>query len=460
MKPLQISCPYDGQIVGELAPTRPEELDGIFTRAQAGARQMRQWTRAERSALLRRAAQGMEARREELARTLALESGKPLREARTEVERALSTVLFSAEEANRLAGEEVPVDAAPVGAGRLAMTLREPRGVIAAITPFNFPLNLSLHKVAPALGAGNAVIHKPASRTPMVALAVREIFLAAGCPPEAWQIVLGPGSEIGEALLASPVINMLTFTGSAAVGYGLRARAATKRVTLELGNNSAVVVRADADFELALDSCVRGAYSNSGQTCISVQRIYVETPLAEAFAQAFAEKARRLARGHPLSESTEISSLIAPGEAERVEDWVGEAESAGASVIERGSRDAARLGPTVLWNAPAAAKVMAEEVFGPVATIVPVADLDAALAEVNASRFGLQAAIFTRDLDAAWRFARQAYCGGVLINDPTTFRADHMPYGGVKESGTGREGPRYAMEEMTELKLVSWRVSS
>lgn len=432
-------------------------MPGILERAETAAKAMRQLTRAQRAGILRRAHALLRERSETLARTISLESGKPIREARAEVDRACWTVLFSSEEAGRLSGEEIPLDAAPGGAGRLAMTVREPLGVVAAITPFNFPLNLSMHKVAPALGAGNAVVHKPASTTPLSALRARELFLEAGLPPEAWQILIGSGPEIGTPLAQAPQVRLLTFTGSAAVGYTLRAAAPAKRITLELGNASAVTVLRDADLHLAADACVRGAFANSGQTCISVQRVYVEAAIAEEFAAKCLELTRALRRGHPLEEATEVSSLIHSAEAERVENWVKEAAAQGAEVLLPVERDGAKLSPGWLWNPPASARVVADEVFGPLASIIPVANLAEALAATNLSRYGLQAAIFTRDLEAAWRFARGVEAGGVMINDSTNFRVDLMPYGGVKESGSGREGPRYAMAEMTELKLVSWR---
>ncbi len=455
MKRLVIRTPFDGALVDEVPITPLAEVAAIGERAERGAAEMRSLSRFQRAEILRKASAAFQAQREDLARTIALEGGKPIREARAEVDRAAMTLLFSSEEASRLAGEEVPMDAAPTGAGRMAMTIREPLGVVAAITPFNFPLNLSMHKIGPAIAAGNAVLHKPASATPLSALRARAILLDCGLPPEALQVLIGPGGETGDALLSLDAVKMITFTGSAAVGLGLRAKAGLKRVTLELGNNSAVVILRDADLEAAVAACVSGAYAHSGQTCISVQRIFVEEAIEAAFTGHFAAMASSLRQAHPLSEEADLASLIDTREAERVSQWIVEANG---EVVLAPQRDGAKLSAAVVRKPAPDSKLMREEAFGPVAAINPIRDLDHAIASVNDSRFGLQCGIFTNDLRAAWRFAREAHCGGVLINDVSNFRVDQMPYGGVKESGTGREGPRYAVEEMTELKLVSWRL--
>lgn len=455
MKRLSVRTPFDGALVEEVPLTSLSDLSSIAATAEKGAAAMRAMSRYDRASILRKASQAFTDKREALARTIALEGGKPIREARAEVDRAAMTLLFSSEEASRLCGEEIPMDAAPTGQGRIAMTIREPLGVIAAITPFNFPLNLSMHKVGPAIAAGNAVLHKPASATPLSALRAREILLACGLPAEALQVLVGPGGEIGEALLQLNAVKMITFTGSAAVGLNLRAKAGLKRVTLELGNNSAVVILRDADLDNAASSCVAGAYAHSGQTCISVQRIFVEEPIEAAFTERFAAKAKGLQQGHPLEESADLASLIDPREAERVTQWI--YESQGETILAP-QRDGAKLSPALVRNPATDSKLMREEAFGPVAAIQSVANLEEAIQRANDSRFGLQAGIFTNDFKAAWTFARAVHCGGVLINDVSNFRVDQMPYGGVKESGTGREGPRYAVEEMTELKLVSWRV--
>lgn len=449
---------FDGSVIGEVTETPVAALPQVLERAQAGARVMRELTREERARILRKAHDQFLAEREDLARTVALEGSKPIREARAEVDRASQTLLFSAEEARRLAGEEIPMDAAPGGKGRMAMTIRQPLGVIAAITPFNFPLNLSMHKVGPAIAAGNSIIHKPASATPLSALKAAKILADCGLPEGALQVIVGPGGELGRALVSADPVKLVTFTGSAAVGIGLRRDAGLKRVTLELGNNSAVVVTADADLELAASSCVAGAYGHSGQTCISVQRIYVARAVRDAFVQRFDAARSRLQMDHPLEDRCEIASLIDEKEAVRVENWIGEAVSAGARRIGGGHRHGTVLEPALLTDVPASTHLAVDEAFGPVAYVNAFDTLEEAIALVNNSRYGLQAGIFTRDLATAWRFAREVECGGVLINDVSNFRVDQMPYGGVKESGTGKEGPHYAIEEMTELKLVSWRL--
>lgn len=453
-----VRIPYDGTPVGEVCRAGRAEAGEAIAAAARAAAVMRELTRAQRSAILRRAHSLLIERREEFARVIASESGKPLREARVEADRGASTLLFSSEEADRLAGEEVPIDAAPSGAGRMALCIREPLGVIAAITPFNFPLNLSLHKIGPALAAGNAVVHKPATTTPISALLLARLFSDAGLPPGALNVITGPGSTLGPLLAADPRIAMITFTGSAEVGLGLRAAAARKRVALELGNNSALLVHEDADLADAVVRAVPGSFAHSGQVCISVQRIYVAAAAYAEFLDRFQAAATALRAGHPLDESTEVSSLISEPEAARVEQWVQQAVAGGARLVCGGGRSGTRMAPAVLTGVDPAADVFAKEAFGPVAGVNAYQSLDEAIEEVNRSPYGLQAGIFTRDLAAAFRAARRVHVGGFLINDVPQFRVDQMPYGGVKQSGTGREGPRYAMEEMTERKLICWRL--
>ncbi len=453
-----IHVPYDGEPFAEVSLAAAPELEAAVHAASAAAPLLRSMSREDRSAILRRAHAALIEAREDFARTIASESGKPLREARVEADRGASTLLFASEEAHRLAGEVVPMDAARGGEGRWAMTLREPLGVIAAITPFNFPLNLSLHKIAPAIAAGNAIVHKPASTTPVSALKLAQLFSACGLPDGALNVVPGPGSVAGDFLVTHPAVRMITFTGSAEVGLALRARAGMKRVTLELGNNSSLIVASSARIDDAVARAVPGSYANSGQVCISVQRIFVDKSVFPGFVERFAETARSLVMGHPLQDETAVSSLIQESEADRVAGWIDEARSLGASLICGGERSGATVTPTVLTGVPPEARLSRMEAFGPVVGLNPVNSLEEAVAMVNSSEFGLQAAIFTNDLEEAFSAARQVHVGGFLINDVPQFRLDHMPYGGVKMSGTGREGPRYAIEEMTELKLVSWRV--
>jgi acyl-CoA reductase-like NAD-dependent aldehyde dehydrogenase len=393
-----------------------------------------------------------------MARAVSLECGKPIREALIEVDRAAQTLLFSAEEAHRLAGDVVPMDASPGGKGHWAITVREPLGVIAAITPFNFPLNLAMHKIGPALAAGNAVIHKPASTTPVSGLLMAGLFEECGLPPGALNVVTGPGGAIGDMLVTHPAVNMVTFTGSVEVGLRLRERAGIKRVTLELGNNSAVIVDEDADLDEAAARCVTGSFAHSGQVCISVQRVYAQERVCREFSERLVEGARRLKVGHPLDPATEISSLITVEEAERVESWIGEAVSAGARLLTGGARHNATVAPSVLAETPPDAKLSEQEAFGPVVSVNSYRSLDEAIGMVNRSSYGLQASIYTRDIGKAFRAARRVHVGGFLINQVPQYRVDHMPYGGVKLSGTGREGPKYAIEEMTEPKLICWKL--
>lgn len=452
-----VSLPYDGSPVAEVQRASRKEVDEAVAAAQAAFPAMRDATREERSAILRRAHQLLLERRDAFASAVSNESGKPIKEARIEVERAASTLLFSSEEAHRLAGEEVPIDASPVGKGRWAMTVREPLGVIAAITPFNFPLNLAMHKIGPALAAGNAVVHKPASATPVSAILMAALFAECGLPPGALNVVTGPGGEIGDALAFHPGVAMVTFTGSSEVGLRIRNLAGMKRVTLELGNNSAVIVERDAALPEAAVRCVQGSFAHSGQVCISVQRVFVHRDVRDEFLGLMLDATRKLAIGHPSDPATDISSLITEKEAERVEEWIREAEGSGARRLTGGSRRRATVEPAILADVPGDAKISCREAFGPVVAVNSYGDLDEAIAQVNASEYGLQAGIYTRDLEKAFRAARRVHVGGFLINEVPQWRADHMPYGGVKMSGTGREGPRYAIEEMTEPKLIVWK---
>ena len=456
--PVLVRVPFDGEPFATVFAAQERHLALAVEAARRASPAMREMTRAERASILLRAHALLAERKDLFARTIASESGKPLREARAEVERALSTLFFSAEEAHRLAGEEVPMDAAPAGAGRMAMFIREPLGVIAAITPFNFPLNLSMHKIGPALAAGNTVVHKPASATPVTAVLLARLFLDAGLPAGALNVVTGPGGAIGDFLVEHPEVRMVTFTGSAEVGLRIRSRAGMKRVTLELGNNSAVIVCADADLEDAAARCVPGAYANSGQVCISVQRVFADETIHAGFVERFAAQAAQLPIGHPLDENAAVTSLITESEAQRVVSWIGEAIEAGAKLAAGGGRHGATVQPAVLADVPPQTRIFAQEAFGPVVGINRFSDLDEAIAAVNDSPYGLQASIFTRDIEKAFRAARRVHVGGFLINDVPQLRVDQMPYGGVKLSGTGREGPRFAIEEMTEIKLISWRV--
>ncbi len=453
-----VRIPYDGSIVAEVCVAGAGEVEAAVKAARAAAAVMREMTAAERAEILHKAYHRLLERGDELALAVSSESGKPIREARVEVERASQTLLFSAEEAHRLAGEVVPMEAAPAGKGHWAITGREPLGVIAAITPFNFPLNLSMHKIGPALAAGNAVVHKPASATPLSALLLAEIFHECGLPAGALNVIPGPGGTIGDMLAQHAGVAMVTFTGSPEVGVRIRSLAGMKRVTLELGNNSALIVDEDADVEEAARRAVPGSFANSGQVCISIQRIFVHRRVATEFIERFLEGTRALKMGHPHDPATDVSSLISEAEAARVEEWIAEAVSAGARLLMGGERRGAVMKPAVLENVPPHVRLSCREAFGPVVGINVFDTLEEAIEQVNRSDYGLQAGIYTRDIVKAFRAARRLEVGGVMINEIPQYRVDHMPYGGMKLSGMGREGPRYAIEEMTECKLICWKV--
>jgi acyl-CoA reductase-like NAD-dependent aldehyde dehydrogenase len=445
-------------VVAKVHSADAATVDRAIEAAQAGAEAMAELTNAERADLLLRVHGLLKRDLADFGRLVCEETGKPIKEARAEAERAVQTVLIASQEARSLHGEMIPMDAAPIGKGRMAITVREPVGVIAAITPFNMPLNLAMHKVAPALAAGNAVVHKPSEQTPLSALRLAKIFQEAGAPRGAYNVVTGDGAAIGQQLVSDPRIAMITFTGSVPVGKSIRAGAGLKRVTLELGSNSAMVMEGDADVDATVDRAVVGSFAHSGQICISVQRIYVHDSIADEFLMKFRAATEKLKIGHPYDESSDQTSLISEEAAVRVCDWIQEAVSLGANFVTGGGRRHATIPATILENVPDEAKISCQEVFGPVVVVHRYSDLNDAIAKVNNTPYGLQAGIFTNNLSNAFYAARKFKVGGVLINDIPTFRADHMPYGGVKESGQGREGPRYAMEEMTDVKLICWKL--
>lgn len=456
----ELFSPYNGDLIAEVGQAGIEETEEAIRAAETAAAGMAKIPAYERAAILERTASLLERRSEELVRTLALEAAKPVKTGRGEVARAIQTYKFAATEARRIHGETVPLDAAPGGEGRIAFTLRKPLGVVAAITPFNFPLNLVAHKVGPAIAAGNTVVLKPASQTPLSALILGEIFQEAGLPPGALNIVPGKGSVVGEALVRDDRVKLITFTGSPAVGIAMKNKAGLKRVTLELGSNSALVI--DRKVELTqelIDRCVIGAFSFSGQVCISIQRIYVHADIFMEFTGKLKAAAERLVIGDPLREETDLSAMISEKEINRMEEWVDRAVRQGAKLLTGGKAVCSRLfPPTILTDVPRDEPISCQEAFGPVVTVSSFSSLDEAIREVNHSRYGLQAGIFTNDIHASMRAAEELEVGGVMINDIPTFRVDNMPYGGVKESGFGREGVQYAVEEMTELKFISIRL--
>ena len=454
MSTMTVRSPYDGSVVGEVAVCSAADVDA----AVAGAgetlqeRPLPPWRRA---AILDAAARALAQRSEEFARTISMESAKPLKTARIEALRAASTFTFAAVAARTLAGEMVPVGAAEIGEGKLAFTLRVPVGVVGAITPFNFPLNLVAHKVAPALAAGCPLVLKPASQTPLSALALRRLLIDACGLPEGWLHVLpGAASDVGTALVDHPAVPYLTFTGSGEVGWGIRERAPRKKVALELGNTSPLIVEADGDFASAAEKVSVAGFSHAGQSCVSTQRVYVHRSIADDFLAALVPRVERLQLGEPLDEGTDVSSLISTADRDRVQAWVEEA-LAGGAVARCGNKvEGTLLYPTVLDGVTPDMKVCREEVFGPVVAVQRYDDYDEALRLADDTRYGLQAGVFTSDLAKAMRAARSLRFGTVLVNEVPTWRADQMPYGGVRASGNTKEGPSYAAREMTEERLV------
>jgi acyl-CoA reductase-like NAD-dependent aldehyde dehydrogenase len=449
---IDVRSPYDGSVVGRV----PEAGSGETRRALDAAEQaMRQPLAAhERAAILDRVAAALTERHDDVARTICAEAGKPMKAARVEAQRAVSTYTMAAVEARKLAGDVVPMDTSPAGVGKVAFTLRVPIGIVGAISPFNFPLNLVAHKIAPALAAGCAVVLKPASATPLSALLLAELETEAGLPAGWLNVVCGPASEIGDVLVEDERVKLITFTGSVPIGWKLRERAPKKRVNLELGNATPVIVAADADLDDATTRLAGNAFSFAGQSCISVQRIYVERSVRDAFLELFLPRVEELKVGDPADEETDVGPVISESERERVLAWIEEARASGAKILTGGTVEGDLLLPTVIGDPPSDSKVACEEVFGPVCTVGAFDSFDEAIALANSTRFGLQAGVFTRDVSSALQAARELEFGGVTVNEAPTFRADQMPYGGVKDSGNTREGPAYAVREMTEERLV------
>lgn len=448
-----VASPYDGHEVGRVPRCDASHVDAAVAAARARlAEPIEAWRRAE---ILDRAARAVAEHREELAGIISDEAAKPIRTARVEAERAVSTFQSAAVEARTLAGEVVPMEAAQAGTGKLAFTLRVPRGVVAAIAPFNFPLNLVVHKVAPAIAAGCPVVLKPASQTPFSAIRLQEILVRECGLPDGWlNVVTGSGGEVGDPLVVHPDVAVVTFTGSPEVGWSIAAKAAEKKVGLELGNNAPVIIEPSGDWEAAAAKISVAGFSHAGQSCISTQRIYVHRSIADGFSAALVAKVDDLVVGDPRDEATDVSSLISERETDRVVRWVADAVAGGARVLAGGTTQGGVLAPTVLADVVADMEVCRSEVFGPVVSIIEYDELDDALAQANDTRYGLQAAIFTAELDAALRAAHDLDFGGVLVNEVPTFRADQMPYGGVRDSGNTKEGPRYAVHEMTRERLV------
>ncbi len=453
---IEVVYPYTGEKIGTAPCGGEEDVLRAIERAKEGFKELSSMSAYQRYEILMKASELLRKRAEEFAKTLVYEVGKTIKEARTEVARAIQTLIFSAEEAKRIHGETFPVDAHPNGVGKVGFYIRVPVGIVSAITPFNFPLNLSMHKVAPALACGNAVILKPSERTPLTPIMLAEVLLEAGLPPKALSVIPGYG-EVGKVMTTHPDIRVVSFTGSKRVGEIITKQAGIKKVVLELGSNSAIVVHKDGDIEKAVQRAVLGGYAIAGQVCISVQRVFVHEEIFEEFTNRMREKVKTLRVGDPMDENTDVGPMITQQDVFRIQDWIEEAVQKGAKLEVGGvscAEKTALFEPTVVSLVPPETKLFKEEAFAPVVLVDPYKEVEEALDYVNSSEYGLQLGVFTNDIKVAWEFINKAQVGGVLINEGPTFRVDHQPYGGFKNSGIGREGPRFAIEDFTEIKTV------
>ena len=451
---IEVLHPFDGSVIDTIPRGDAADVELALATAERGAKVMAKMTGYERYEILHRAADLMVERTEDLARTITLEEGKIIAEGRIEASRAVEIIALSAEEAKRLGGEVIPLDGAPGVSGKFGFTVRVPCGVIVGISPFNFPLHLVCHKVGPALAAGNAIILKPATDTPLSALKLVEIFLEAGTPPEALQCLTGSGGVIGDALCADARVRKITFTGSRDIGEHICRTAGLKRVTMELGSNAPLIVMPDADPERVALAAAASGYSNAGQVCISTQRVVAHEKIYGDFLDAFKATVEKISTGDPLADSTKMGPMIRESDAVRVNEWVDAAVRDGAELLTGGQRDGQMFAPTIVSNVRPDMQISCDEVFGPVVGVTRVGDIDEAIALANDTNYGLSAAIFTQNIDWAMKFVQEVESGNLHVNWGTQWRADLMPYGGLKESGMGKEGPKYAVEEMTETKMA------
>lgn len=449
-----ITSPFDGTVVDEIPAANAAQVETALAAAVEGARQMQALTAYERQGILNRAAELVAEQAEDLAETMSREMGKPIKEARGEVGRMPDLLRLCGFEGAQLRGETLPIDAQVGAAGKFGFTLRVPCGVVLAITPFNYPVLLVLHKLGPALAAGNAVILKPAGYTALTGLKLTKLLVQAGLPPLALQCVTGPGSAVGSQLCADERVRKISFTGSAPVGEHITKVAGIKKLSLELGSNAPMIVMRDADLDQVAKATAVGGFVNAGQVCISTQRVLVDRNVYGDFLDATKAEVEGIVSGDPLDENTGLGPLVQESEAIRVDEWVREAVTGGARLVTGGDRDGARYAPTILADVDPGMRVSCEELFGPAIAVTPVDDIDTAISLANDSKFGLGTGIFTRDINDAMRYAREAECGNVMINWTPLWRADFQPYGGFKQSGIGKEGPRYAIDEMTEIKTV------
>ncbi|MGO0062986.1 aldehyde dehydrogenase family protein [Brevibacillus fluminis] len=451
-----LHAPQTGEVIAEIAQATEAEAKRAIEVAHEAFQQFRWMPAHQRAGILMKAVQLLEAKKEEAAQIIATEAAKPIKAARTELIRTIQTYQFAAEEAKRIYGERIPMDAAIGGEDRIGFTMRVPMGVVSAITPFNFPFNLVAHKVGPAIAAGNAIVLKPAEKTPLSSLFLAELFQEAGLPDGVLNIVTGFGPDLGPVLNTHPHVKNITFTGSPRVGKEIRKLAEFRKVTLELGSNSALIIDEGVDVGAIIGRVVEGAFSYNGQVCISIQRIYVHRSLYQPFLEQLVERTKQLVIGSPYDEKTDITAVITKDSLDRLSSWIAEGVQAGAKVVYGGTVDGQVMTPAILTDVPHQAKLIQEEVFGPIVSVRPFDQLEEAVGWVNDSRYGLNAGVYTPDLNHAFYCVNHIETGGVLINDIPTYRLDHMPYGGIKDSGTGREGVKFALMDMMEEKFVSF----
>ena len=456
---IEVLHPFDGSVVDTIPKGDLNDVEKAIDTAERGAKIMAKMTGYERYEILHKVAELMVERTEELARTITLEEGKILAEARVEASRASEIIMLSAEEAKRLYGEVIPLEGAPGVQGKFGFTVRVPCGIVVGISPFNFPLHLVCHKAGPAIAAGNAIIIKPATDTPLSALKLVELFLEAGTPPEAIQCLTGSGGVIGDSLCADRRVRKITFTGSRDVGEHICHTAGLKRVTMELGSNSPLIIMPDADPDKAAQAAAASGYSNAGQVCISTQRVIAHEKIYGDFLDAFKARVEDITTGNPLDEPTKMGPMIREDDAVRVSEWIQEAVSDGAELLTGGERNGQIVTPAILANVKPEMRISCDEIFGPAVGVTRVENIDDAIALANATNYGLSAAIFTQNIDWAMKFVREVESGNLMVNWGTQWRADLMPYGGLKESGMGKEGPKYAVQEMTELKMAVFHLS-
>ncbi|MEK4172904.1 aldehyde dehydrogenase family protein [Lysinibacillus sp. FSL L8-0312] len=455
----ELTSPYSGEVIAQVAKASIQDVERAIEGAQQAFQSFKKTTAYERAEILYKVVEIMRQRKEEFAEILALEAGKPIVAGLAEMDRTIATYQFAAEGAKQSKGETVPMDAAPGAGDRIGWTKREPLGVISAITPFNFPFNLVAHKLGPAFAVGNTVVLKPATQTPLSAIVMAEIFREAGLPDGALQIVTGSGGELSDTLVTHPYVKKVTFTGSSKVGLSIKEKVGLRKITLELGSNAAVIVEPSTPIHKIVSRCVSGAFNFAGQVCISLQRIYVHSSIIDEFTEAFVEETKKLIVGDPLDTKTDVSAMINPNEVERIRAWVEEAQEQGAVIATGGEFTERTLTPTVMTNVTADMKIVCQETFAPIVSIVSYETLDDAIRLVNESDLGLNAGIYTNILSDALYAADELQAGAVIINDIPTFRVDNMPYGGVKMSGYGREGIKWAIEEMSDMKFISMKKS-